>query len=1695
MMEEDDDLKLKEEIKAELDKISISSLENYEIESDSKSETPSDDSDSGLDELPESVLHCISVIKNKRKTAEDLILQDIEDPSALSCSYGTMSNNHIHFRLGSSTESKENSEQLMKMLAEIEKEEFLRSKTCCSSLDSVSEPDPCDLSLDEQVLPDDADISFGYYEVEERCKQSFEAWQDKQKELEDKENEILQAQRDREKKLFEEEEVKRHYWLKQFEIEKKKLEKIQKEEQNKMNDELHEEEKMWKEKAKQHEEFIRNLHLQIEEERTRFNDFQEKEKNRLLKLQYNAAVKIQATYKAFVAYQKYNPIIKEQIENKKRKAQESKEREANIRQKEEERRRRFEEEQKIEKEIKRQKEEARKRREREYEAKKNILRQKREELSSKEKLRFREDSGQPIIITSALKTGKCEARHCLVSGMSKNKGDLVKQSMETQPEKQANAPLWLDKTSSKRDRQLILKESKQIQSSQATFAELNMEEKIENLLEQESSEKLASEEIRDKLLEKSGLDNSDLKESVDEQFQLQVLKSQTHKEEGIEHAINEKTGQDIQVLGHSQQMNAVKNKEARQFIKDNHQMLQSVEKEEIPKQNEGKSHVAHEIIKENHQEMVQGTEKEKVPEQNAPPYDENTSNLSMKQNQMSEKPKISEAVQENVRLQEKRTDFSSKKAEDNFKSNALNSDIVVIPACDGQRNKQGEINKQDFVLDAQVTCEELSGYNARGFLVAEKVNILNSQIKEIPEECQEKRAECEKTTTSFITESAFLSAVEEKRQSWIKSFKPWCDIFKQNQEKKVTKRKRLVKCPVNTMPPLNTSEILQCGPWDTLSQVTTVTFQDLPGCNLSTLAECVNLQFLSLRHCGLTSLHSLMNCKKLKYIDAQENHIETINLENLENLCVVLLNRNQLTSFHGLDGCTNIQNLELSHNKITRIGGLESLKNLQQLIVDHNQLISTKGLCDTPTIIHLDCSYNHLTKVEGIENCGLLQILKLQGNYLSELPSLTNHVLLRELRLDDNSISAVEAFSSFWLPLLQNLTLSQNSLTKIVPLFHFVSLEKLDVSNNCLSDFISAKKWFEECYSLCELSLTGNPLLQEINWRQSLLKILPTLRILNGDMLTSCSEIYSEEHHQLESVGFLDLCQHQIQELTSLTENCITANGDTFTWDTADKLCISFKKLMALSNEFRDEHERGDVNVTMRDRSETHPNHLTLPNSDRALENGVSPSHSNEDQAEAPDYPQKLNDIHSSHSASSFSFSVENMEQRNRERIIDQKSEDSLIDSILTRKIPLIETVMKNSLMSNHQNTEQDSKVIAALIIQAHWRGYITRRKVNSSTKPQWAATVPQQNSSISNQTVLKKGKKVNTMATQKQREKAALRIQAVWKGFILRKKLTIALEAIENEESEEDYEEIDLRDFTFDEAALEKEWLAVDSTHFPSQTLLLPNQLHSPKNTGTLKCDDTSLNFPSYPAQAWLCNEKENVFSLEHTHLNSKSENTTLSQTPESRTSRRSLRKSEKEEKISEEWGFKEISTAQQMLKRAQKMKSKKVKKKLDPTLRLALFKNSENKVSARKPLKKAQLHRESYFEVLQTGKSTIKVPAHSMSGPSFLPVKEEDLTHKNTSANERLEQRREYTYQWLHTQVGIHGTTSSRDKKCNHFLPELDPDVLNGGRVQLVARLVSREDTDLDLFSMTSGSALSVKREKKSQAHKHSAGSSNRS
>ncbi|XP_045144577.1 leucine-rich repeat and IQ domain-containing protein 1 [Echinops telfairi] len=1410
------------------------------------------------------------------------------------------------------------------------------------------------------------------------------------------------------------------------------------------------------------------LIVEMEEERTKLRDLQENEKIRLYKMQNSAAIKIQASFKAFIAYKHYNPIIKEQMESKNKKAQEWKKKEAKIRQWEEERQKRLEEEQRTKEEKKKKEKEEFKKRQKEYEEKKISLKLDREQVSFKRKLRVTEESRRQLMSMTLEKT-EYNTKHLTVKSTPMNKNHITP-NLVSEKSKTQDVPLWLivDEKSNRRgnvgrklvSEELIQEKLKEHTPKQEIMAEPNEEEKKESLTKQQYSEKLLNSKRKYENIDKQcDLESPDLKENVKETFKPHETKLQIPKEEELKHTIDENVEQEIQILmlGHNQDIDKAKSNEAQKVIRDNRHEKIQVEKERIPGQNETL-------------------------------YEENsTSAISMEQELLPLELAVENIGEDDV-VKEEDTDLKSSEAE-NSEDNALNRDIVVFNPSEAIINREDKIDNHGDTLRSQALPGNSSGCDEKSSLVSMETNSIEYEIKELSGDCPEDGMAHSKP------EPPLLTYIEEKRLAWIQSCKPWFECFKKHQQKNIVKKKRSVKCPVDgTLPPLSTLDILQLGSWDTLQQVTTVTFQDLPGCNLSTLAECSNLQFLSLQRCGLTSLHSLGNCKHLKYIDVQENHIQTINCENLENLCILLLNKNQLSSLHGLDGCTNLQNLELSHNKIIRIGGLESLKNLQQLILDHNQLIGTKGLSDTPTLIYLDCSHNHLTEVHGIANCGLLQILKLQGNYLSELPSLDNHVLLRELHLDDNSISTVDAFSSYWLPLLQNLTLSQNSLTEMIPLFHFVSLEKLDISNNCLSDLTSVIKWLDSCFSLHELSLTGNPFLQEINWRQSLLKMLPTLRILNGEMVNCYSDNHPEDQYQLKSGCFTDfkiwiLCQSQIREFNLLTENYVTRKGNMYSLDGVEKLCDYFQELTTLSHEYRYAHENMYVSIIEKNESEAKQNHLAHAKIDNLQQNVVLNSYANSYKPDSSNIAEKWIDSGSDYTPVVNSSMCNNIEEKNQENINHRRI--PLRINISTKRIPFTKTVSTTSLMKNCQNIQYTEKIMATIIIQAYWRGYIVRK--HFSTKLHTAETEPmksQPNSHIKNQNV-KEGQTEHMFNIQEQREKAAILIQAVWKGFLLRKKLTTALEAIKNEDSEE-YEEIDLEDFTFDEAAFEKEWLALDSSRFPSQTQLLPSQLHWPKYPGTYKYDDTSLNLPSHPAQAWLCNEKENMFSPEHTQFNNRSESRALSWTPESKTGRKSLLKSEREKKISEEWGFKDISTAQQMLKRAQKMKSKRIREKKGPAAQLALFQNSESKRSVTRSQRTSQPRRGGYVEVTPRN---IELDLHLETYTDNLTNskgKEEEVLCKDAAAHEKLEKRREFTYQWLHTQVGVHETTSSRNTKCNHFLPELDPDVLNGGRVQLVARLVSREDTDLDLSSMTSGSALSVNREKKNQAHRHSAGSS---
>lgn len=146
-----------------------------------------------------------------------------------------------------------------------------------------------------------------------------------------------------------------------------------------------------------------------------------------------------------------------------------------------------------------------------------------------------------------------------------------------------------------------------------------------------------------------------------------------------------------------------------------------------------------------------------------------------------------------------------------------------------------------------------------------------------------------------------------------------------------------------------------------------------------------------------------------------------------------------------------------------------------------------------------------------------------------------------------------------------------------------------------------------------------------------------------------------------------------------------------FTLDAAENLCHYFKKLMTLSNECRYAHEHGGGSITKEDESKAQQNYLAPTDGDSILQNSVLPPCADECKPDSPDIYEKWMNSGSSHSPLTDPL-CEDMEGRYQEKIVDNKRENNKTSSISTERIPLMETVITNSLLRNHSNIKHCEK-------------------------------------------------------------------------------------------------------------------------------------------------------------------------------------------------------------------------------------------------------------------------------------------------------------------------------------------------------------------------------------------------------------------
>ncbi|KAJ1722780.1 hypothetical protein LPJ53_002836 [Coemansia erecta] len=255
-----------------------------------------------------------------------------------------------------------------------------------------------------------------------------------------------------------------------------------------------------------------------------------------------------------------------------------------------------------------------------------------------------------------------------------------------------------------------------------------------------------------------------------------------------------------------------------------------------------------------------------------------------------------------------------------------------------------------------------------------------------------------------------------------------------------------------------TAEALADAVGKPLSEATSIDLRNKGLTHIDGLSACRGLRRLDLSNNRIgssESLDSLQNATSLIHINLANNEFEDMSVvEQVPQLNVLNMSSNKLKSISAsLASCSKLKALILGQNKIARIEHLDKLGDLNTLVVSHNVI---KKLPDMPQL-------KELTKISAAHN------------KIDTIPDLTLYPKLKEVRLNDNAIKTVpEGIRSC------------------------TSLRVIDLGNNMVDDWSSVAPLVSIPY-LHNLNLKGNPICKEDGYRERVVQMLPSLRVLDGE--------------------------------------------------------------------------------------------------------------------------------------------------------------------------------------------------------------------------------------------------------------------------------------------------------------------------------------------------------------------------------------------------------------------------------------------------------------------------------------------------------------------------------------------------------------------------------------------------------------------
>ncbi|KAM8891882.1 leucine-rich repeat- and IQ domain-containing protein 1 isoform 6-T6 [Spinachia spinachia] len=696
--------------------------------------------------------------------------------------------------------------------------------------------------------------------------------------------------------------------------------------------------------------------------------------------------------------------------------------------------------------------------------------------------------------------------------------------------------------------------------------------------------------------------------------------------------------------------------------------------------------------------------------------------------------------------------------------------------------------------------------------------------------------------------------------------------------------------------------------------------------------------------------------------------------------------------------------VDVQENDISYVD-CENMSSLRVLQLGRNKLTSIHGLTGAIHLDLLDLSHNSITRIAGLESTRRLQRLSVDHNQLISTKGLRDVYTLLHLSCSHNHLASVEGLENS--ALLHTLDVRGNSLTEPPSLKNQVLLRELRLDDNSLS-------------SLQGLAACWLPLMQHLSVAQNRITQLPPM----SDSV---------------SLASLDLRFNCMSELRNV---CESLEG-----------CAFLRELHLRGNPVQQERgwrsalQRAAPGLTTIDGQHTD----CAPRPPAA---GRAPGGFLEFCQAQLQRTLDLQRLHSGELRSAASpldavkFSCRHLTEA-LQLAEDQRVAHERGDTAADDTQPTPEGVGRGP-QSTHRHL--DLQNTAAVVIQQLWRKY--RQKCgNISSFPTAEKGGGGGGGGAGGGGGGGRGKSSPgpsyVSGSLVGPDHAATVIQARWRGCALRRRLAAALAAVTRPGAGEDdaLEEVDVDEFVFDEAALGEPWTVSFSEDPPprrcpsSESLTLPGCF--PESSKSILPSPLVWR----PRQAWPPGEQVEAAEQRDS--------------PETSSRRKSTAStSERKEKILQEWGFTDSNTALQMLKRAQKMKSTTQWPKKRNTSGQLAFRNGgypPRPISAGKrpaPHSRSDVKGRGAEPGLRTaGVEQVERVERGGAQAAHPDSDSERQCACPPPPDGRTDIKMMVLVVCFCGDVSERGAHLCRPVLSVHFLPEISPNVLKGGRVQLVA------------------------------------------